>query len=84
MGSWQKKAMSLKRRIRQQGRHQIWTGRVHGDGYPIIMRGGKIVFVARLLWEKRHGEVPEGRRLRKRRELCTLAKCVAPGCRGLV
>lgn len=85
ISEWVKKAMSIKRRIRHKGIHWIWTGRVRVvDDYPIMIRKGKTVFVARYLWERKNGEVPDGKRLRQRRDICQERKCVNPDCRGLV
>ncbi len=86
ISEWVRNAMSVKRRIRHKaGGHWIWTGRTRPfDDYPIMVRKGKTVFVARYLWEKVNGPVPQGKRLRQRRDICSERLCVCPDHRGLV
>ena len=66
-----------------RGGHLIWKGSTNNWGVPQIRAGGrdgKILAVARVLWEAKNGELEPRRRLQK---TCEVLLCVSPEHREL-
>lgn len=39
---------------------RIWTGHVNDDGYGRINKGGRLVYIHRMICEREHGSLPPG------------------------
>lgn len=47
-------------RRERDGSCELWTGTLCKQGYGRIKMGDKMVSVHRLIWEREHGEIPDG------------------------
>ncbi|NLV71142.1 MAG: HNH endonuclease [Actinobacteria bacterium] len=54
---------------------EIWTKGTTGGGFSAMKKGGRTVYVRRVLWEARHGPIPEQMTVRSR---CGNRLCVNP------
>lgn len=57
----------------------VWTGATNDRGYPQVRRGGRTVYVHRLVCEIAHGPIPDGHQVDHVRDAgCTHVACILP------
>jgi integrase len=65
-------ATPFEERIDRSGDHHLWTGARKGNGMGQVRIGGQLFTAVHVAWERAHGPVPEGKRVKG----CEIPACV--------
>jgi integrase len=67
-----RKARPFDELVDRSGEHHLWTGAHKADGTGQVRIDGKLYAAPHVAWERQHGPVPDGFRVKK----CTVPACV--------
>ncbi len=71
-------------RLRQEGKHWLWTGALSKAGYACVNFNRGSRYVHRIMWTLLRGPIPPGMTLDHVTERCTHRNCVNPACMEVV